>query len=148
MNTALEIVNRYYDATNNEKDADAAGALMAEDFVFVGPLRPRKSASALPPVVPPIDALDPKFDWLEAMRAMACSTVVTPCLLNDSTLITVTGNAVSALIRLMAEPVISMRCVSCAMAGEAARAAIPPSNKDAAALTFVRLNMKTPEQIG
>ena len=38
MNRALEIVNRYYDATNNKKDADAAGALMAEDFVFVGPL--------------------------------------------------------------------------------------------------------------
>ena len=38
MTTALEIVNKYYDATDNKKDATAAGALMAEDFVFVGPL--------------------------------------------------------------------------------------------------------------
>ena len=38
MATALEIVNKYYDATNNKKDATAAGALMAEDFFFVGPL--------------------------------------------------------------------------------------------------------------
>ena len=38
MTNALEIVNKYYDATDNKKDAAAAGALMAEDFVFVGPL--------------------------------------------------------------------------------------------------------------
>ena len=38
MTTALEIVNKYYDATDNKKDAAAAGALMADNFVFVGPL--------------------------------------------------------------------------------------------------------------
>jgi len=38
MSSALEIVNRYYDATNSKKDSDAAGALMQADFVFLGPL--------------------------------------------------------------------------------------------------------------
>ena len=34
---ALEIVNRYYEASN-KKDANAAGTLMTDDFVFIGPL--------------------------------------------------------------------------------------------------------------
>lgn len=38
MTQALEIVNRYYEATNSKKDPDAAGALMAEGFLFIGPL--------------------------------------------------------------------------------------------------------------
>ena len=38
MSKALEIVKKYYDATDNKKDAEAAGALMADDFTFVGPL--------------------------------------------------------------------------------------------------------------
>ena len=34
---SLEIVNRYYDASN-KKDPNAAGMLMTDDFVFIGPL--------------------------------------------------------------------------------------------------------------
>ena len=37
MTNSLEIVNRYYDASN-KKDANAAGMLMTDDFVFIGPL--------------------------------------------------------------------------------------------------------------
>ena len=38
MPTSLEVVNDYYEATNNKKDPDAAAALLREDFVFAGPL--------------------------------------------------------------------------------------------------------------
>ena len=38
MTGSLEIVNEYYDATNSRKDPDAAGALMTDDFLFLGPL--------------------------------------------------------------------------------------------------------------
>ena len=38
MPGSLEIVNEYYDATNSRKDPDAAGVLMTDDFLFLGPL--------------------------------------------------------------------------------------------------------------
>ncbi len=38
MGKALDVVNAYYDATNNKKDAGAAAMLMDKRFVFVGPL--------------------------------------------------------------------------------------------------------------
>jgi hypothetical protein len=43
------------------------------------------------------------------MFCNACSTVVTPCRFNSSTVMTVTGTAVSASMRRIAEPVISTR---------------------------------------
>ena len=57
----------------------------------------------------PTDWLVPWLDWLADRRETICSTVVMPSFFRSSTLMTVTGTAVSASIRLIAEPVISTR---------------------------------------
>lgn len=45
MDTALDIVNRFYEATDRH-DADSLAAMIADDMIFVGPLMTTDTASA------------------------------------------------------------------------------------------------------
>ena len=62
------------------------------------------------------------WSWTAEMTDMTCSIDVMPCCFSSSDRMIVTGTAVSASMRLMAEPVISMRWESCAKAMLGARA--------------------------
>ena len=68
--------------------------------------------------------------------------------LEDPRLMMVTGKAVSASMRLIEEPVISTRWVSCASAGSALSARLPPNASIRPVQTFVFLNIGSPGQRG
>ena len=102
------------------------------------PPRPRNETVERPAVDDPAPvALLTEFDELNAdTDCIRPSTLVTPLRAMSSRVITVTGKAPSASTRLMAEPVISMRC-SCAAAG-VARAKAPSAAATAAAVGVKR----------
>ena len=112
-------------------------------LVPVGPLRPRRSASALPPVVPPMAELAPKLDWLAARKDIACSVLVTPCFARSSTLITVTGSADSPEMRRIDEPVTSTRSSCCWAAASVTRPKVQAAIAAAALIAFF-WNMEPP----
>ena len=77
--------------------------------VLFGPM-PRRSAKAAPPLLEPTERPEPTEDWLAEMRLINSSVLVTPCSRSFSTRRMVTGTAVSASTRRIAEPVTSTRC--------------------------------------
>ena len=82
--------------------------LFSSTSVLLLPM-PRRSANAAPPDPLPTCWLEPVLSWTALREFMICSTVVTPCARRSSIFKMVTGTAVSASTRLIAEPVISIR---------------------------------------
>lgn len=46
MNTALALVNQFYEVSLNQKDAEGLGRFLAEDFPFMGPMTRTKGKDA------------------------------------------------------------------------------------------------------
>jgi hypothetical protein len=94
--------------------------------------------------MPPL-MLMPPMDELELRRSIASIVVATPSFSSCSRVITVTGSEVSPSMRLMLEPVISMRssrCACCAPAPAASVSARPaPSARSTAAGSFLCLQV-------
>ena len=67
------------------------------------------SAKVAPPVAEPTEPAELVIDWLPVMRWMISAVVVTPCWRSSSVRRMVTGTAVSASARRIAEPVTSTR---------------------------------------
>ena len=78
--------------------------------VLLAPM-PRRLANEAPPVPRPTTWLVPCCDCDTDRFDITCSIVVTPCFFRSSMRMTVTGTAVSASMRLIAEPVISTRWI-------------------------------------
>ena len=78
------------------------------------PPMPRKSANDAPPLPEPTPCAVDVSEVLNGRFWITCSTLPTPCCLRSSMRYTVTGTAVSASMRLIAEPVTSTRCGSVA----------------------------------
>ena len=79
-------------------------------------VRPCSEIDEMLPVVAPEDAevtLPPELE-IAATVCISCSTLVAPDFRMSSRVITCTGKAVSASMRLIEEPVISTRCICCA----------------------------------
>ena len=83
-------------------------------------MSPRSEIDEMLPVVAPELALPIKAPELAAALIVCinCSTFVAPDLAMSCRVMTWTGTAVSASMRLIDEPVISMRWLSCAQALE------------------------------
>ena len=86
-------------------------------------VRPCRDTAEMPPVVAPDAeaAVNPPELEIELIVCSSCSTLVAPLRWICSRVITCTGSAVSASIRLIDEPVISTRC-SCWAGGSWAQA--------------------------
>ena len=67
---------------------------------------PRRLANEAPPFVSLTEDAELVIDWFEVMNDSACSALVTPAFARSSAFSTVTGNAVSALIWRIDEPVM------------------------------------------
>jgi hypothetical protein len=97
-------------------------------------VRPCSDTAEMPPVVAPdADAptSPPELDT-ELIVCSSCSTLVAPLFWICSRVITCTGSAVSASIRLIDDPVISTRCICCAADVSCAHAAAGIAAIDAA----------------
>src|SRR5262245_30752334 len=94
-------------------------------------VRPRSEMPDRPPVVAPeADELTVAPELVIALTVCSsCSTLTAPVAAISLRVITCTGNAVSASVRLIDEPVISTRCgVSCANAEPQGTATSPTHN--------------------
>ena len=121
----------------------------SEERVLRSRPRPRSEAPDCPVAVEsPTDCANeippPLF---ELNRSTNSCALTAPDFAMSSRLITVTGNAVSASMRLIDEPVISTRCKSCCATAEPEPSINPLPNASSTPLqTLVRLNIETPSK--